>query len=240
MSTGSTGPRSVRSAGTTCSLVGLKGRPRQRTLDVGTRPPGRPAPSRHLQVVHRRRPIKASLAVVGRWACRHGQRPGPTTTGARPLPAPSDDPNRNGTSDQSIWPPSSDRSPPRLRDRSPDLCSTPQQQAGDHGGRGLTCPSIAGLMMHLRRRSATALASAGAPDCPDGGWGARRDGFVASRIPTGVSPECRATTVLAFERSDRPSGSAAGVARKRNGNQVPTSGLPAGAPPTAPQAWSTP
>src|SRR5918994_7274460 len=46
MSTGSTGPRSVRSAGTTCSLVlGLKGRPRRRRLDVGTRPPARPAPS---------------------------------------------------------------------------------------------------------------------------------------------------------------------------------------------------
>jgi hypothetical protein len=85
MSTGSTGPPSVRSAGTTCSLVlGLKGRPRRRTLDVGTRPPGRPAPSPRLQVVDRRRPFKASLAVVGRWACRHGHRPGPTTTGARP------------------------------------------------------------------------------------------------------------------------------------------------------------
>jgi Transposase, Mutator family len=33
---------------------------------------------------------------------------------------------------------------------------------------------------------------------------------------------------LAFERSDRLSGSAAGVARKRNGNQVPISGLSAG------------
>jgi hypothetical protein len=103
MSTGSTGPRSVRSAGTTCSLVlGLKGRPRRRTLDVGTRPPARPAPSPRLQVVHRRRPFKASLPVVGRWACRHGHRPGPTTTAARPLPAPSDDPNRGGASDQSI------------------------------------------------------------------------------------------------------------------------------------------
>jgi transposase len=34
--------------------------------------------------------------------------------------------------------------------------------------------------------------------------------------------------LLAFERSDRPSGSAAGVARKRNGNQVPHQVCPPG------------
>src|ERR687892_542021 len=51
--------------------------------------------------------------------------------------------------------------------------------------------------------------------CPDGGWDARRDGLVASRIPTGVSPECPATTVVGF-RAKRPS---VGFCRRRGSKE---------------------
>src|ERR671919_2401715 len=51
--------------------------------------------------------------------------------------------------------------------------------------------------------------------CPDGGWDARRDGLVASRIPTGVSPECPATTVVGF-RAKRPS---VGSCRRRGSKE---------------------
>ena len=113
MSTGSTGPRSVRSAGTTCSLVlGLKGRPRRRTL--GTRPPARPAPSPRLQVVHRRRPFRpawrwsgAGLAAMAIGQARLRRPPGPcrrhrtTGTGAaypiNPSRRPSSDRSRHAS-----------------------------------------------------------------------------------------------------------------------------------------------
>jgi hypothetical protein len=52
-------------------------------------------------------------------------------------------------------------------------------------------------------------------DCPDGGWDARRDGFVASRNLTGVSPECPATTVVGF-RAKRPS---VGFCRRRGSKE---------------------
>jgi hypothetical protein len=157
MSTGSTGPRSVRSPGTTCSLVlGLKGRPRLRTLGMGTRPPGRPAPSPRLQVVHRRRPFKASLAVVGRRACCHGHRPVPTTTVARLLPAPSDDRNKSGTSDQSIQAPIVTPKP-----------ATPPRQIDGHALAAPTVHRASARLPRPRPKQAIDPALVGLPLAPE-------------------------------------------------------------------------